>query len=93
MTDKSSVDIQTLILQELRDFRKTVTDWNTDHTARIASLETQVKSGVTGNGSPSRLSVAESKIDKLIAFRYWIAGACAAISAGLSFIVAFLMRK
>lgn len=37
--------------------------------------ETQVKDGVTGDGQPSRLYVAERNIDLPIRFCYWLLGA------------------
>jgi hypothetical protein len=78
---------------ELREFRDTVTSWHNDHTARLSSLETQMKTGVTGNGTPSRLAVAEDRIDGLVQYKYWLIGVAAGVSAIASLIVAFLVER
>lgn len=83
-----------LLLQEFRAFRDTewrefcasVSAWQRETGERVAQLETQVKSGVTGNGQPSRLQVAEGNIDRLNRFRYWLLGAAGIISIILHFI-------
>ena len=63
---------------EFRDFKDTVAEWKQDTGERVAQLETSVKSGVTGNGQPSRLSVVEQELEQLTRFRYWLLGASAA---------------
>jgi hypothetical protein len=45
---------------EWREFRESVASWQQDTGERIAQLETHVKSGITGNGQPSRLQVASA---------------------------------
>jgi hypothetical protein len=77
-----------LILTELREFRAAVTTWQQDTGERVSALETSVKSGITGNGQPSRLAVVENNqaaaqksLEQLHRFKYWILGAAATIAA------------
>ena len=65
---------------EWREFRESVSAWQQEAGERVAQLETQVKVGVTGNGQPSRLALAERSIAELNRFRYWVLGAAAGIS-------------
>ena len=48
---------------------------------RIRQLETQVKAGVTGNGQPSSLQVAERNTDQLNRCRYWLVGCAGGLAA------------
>ena len=41
-----------LILSEIKEFRADVTAWQIASEGRLSSLETQMKTGVTGNGQP-----------------------------------------
>jgi hypothetical protein len=66
---------------EWREFRDDVGSWKQDTAGRLASLETQVKSGITGGGQPSRLAVVEASVEDLNRFRYWWMGASAAIGS------------
>jgi len=50
---------------EFREFKDDVSTWKQDNGARIAILENDVKAGIKGNGQPSRLSIAEKKIEAL----------------------------
>jgi hypothetical protein len=45
----------------------------TGHRERVATLETQVKSGITGNGQPSRLAVVEKSVEQLNRFKDLVA--------------------
>jgi hypothetical protein len=50
---------------EWRDFREQVWTWQQNTGERVAQLESQVKSGITGNGQPSRLQVVEDTVEDL----------------------------
>lgn len=75
--DNATLD---LVLTELREFRSDVTKWQQNTGERTATLESQVKSGITGNGQPSRLAVVEKSVEQLNRFKYWLLGAAATIS-------------
>jgi len=70
MPDKQTID---LLLQEFRAFRDNefrefkddVATWKQDAGERLAILENDVKSGIKGNGQPSRLATAEKRIEEL----------------------------
>jgi len=87
--------IESLILTEFRafrdtewrEFRESVSAWQQETGERVAQLETQVKAGVTGNGQPSRLQVAERNIDQLNRFRYWLLGCAGVLSVILHYIL------
>jgi hypothetical protein len=64
-----------------------VSAWQQETGERVAQLETQVKAGVTGNGQPSRLQVAERNIDQLNRFRDWLLGCAAAVSLVLHYLL------
>jgi hypothetical protein len=80
-------DTSQLILTELREFRAAVTEWQQETGERVSALEVQVKSGITGNGQPSRLQTVERTVDSLSRFKYWLLGAAAAISAVVHFVL------
>ena len=54
-----------MLLDEFRSFRAEITEWKNDSSERLATLESAVKSGITGNGTPSRLAVVERQVDSL----------------------------
>jgi hypothetical protein len=66
---------------EFRGFRNEFSDWKVETAERIGPLETQVKSGITGNGQPSRLAVLEAEVSKLNQFKFWLLGAAAAVGS------------
>lgn len=72
---------------EWREFRASVVSWQQDTGERIAQLEIQVKSGITGNGQPSRLQLAERSIDQLNRFRYWLLGGAGVLSVLLHYVL------
>ncbi len=76
-----------LILEEIRAFRSEVNEWQQSTGERVSSLESQMKSGVTGNGQPSRLQRVEEDIEELQGFRYWLLGASAVIAAIFHFLI------
>ncbi len=46
---------------EFNTFREELSDWKQDARERLATLESDVKSGIRGNGQPSRVKVLEDK--------------------------------
>jgi hypothetical protein len=58
-------DTSQLILTELREMRSDMSNWRTESESRLSVLESQVKSGIVGNGQPSRLAVVESEVADL----------------------------
>lgn len=77
-------DTQTLILTELRSLRKDFSSFAQETGERISSLEVHVKTGITGNGQPSRLQVLEDAVSRLSQWRWWVigctAGCCTVVS-------------
>lgn len=80
-----------LVLNELRSFRSDLQAWQFDLGERVSSLETQMKTGVTGNGQPSRLQSAESAIEELQRSHWSHTGFAAGIGAVFGAAVHFLM--
>lgn len=76
-----------VILTEIRELRATVTAWQLDGAERLSALETSVKSGITGNGQPSRLAVVEKSVEQLNRFKYWLLGAAATVSVILHYVL------
>lgn len=76
-------DTQELILAELRELR---TDYNTharETGERLASLESKMKF-LIGNGQPGRISIIETSLIRLQAWRWKIMGAAAGVSGLVS---------
>lgn len=73
-------DVSEIILQELRELRADYNNHARDTGERLAKLEAQMKTGITGNGQPSRLKVLEDAVNRLQAWRWWLVGASAATS-------------
>jgi hypothetical protein len=69
---------------DLKDLREQVAKINTDAESRLTVLEAHVKSGITGNGSPSRLSVIEKKMEGILEYKYWLVGIAAGVSGFVS---------
>ena len=65
---------------EFRKFKDDVANWREDSASRIGVLETQMKAGVTGNGTPSRLTVVEKRTRSLERARWYEAGAIVVIA-------------
>lgn len=80
------------VRDELRSFRETVTAWRQEMGERIATIETQIRPAILGNGQPSRLAVVESHVDELRRERWRLAGVATGV-AGLFTILIELFRK
>ena len=81
----------TLLLTEVRDFRtevqgfrQSITDWQQETGERVATLETDVRSGIKGNGQPSRLSAVETRVTDLEHARWRESGVVLAVSSVLA---------
>jgi hypothetical protein len=71
---------QELILSELRDLRADYNVSARETGERLSALEAQVKTGITGNGQPSRLQRIEESVSRLQAWRVYVIGAAAGVS-------------
>ena len=78
------------IRTELQAFRVEVHEWQQEAGERVATLEAQVKSGVTGNGQPSRLTVVETRVAVLERGFWRMVGACSAVWTILTVVLHFL---
>jgi hypothetical protein len=77
---------------EFREFREDIASWRQNSGERLAKLESEVKSGVSGNGQPSRLAIVEDRVDALQRDRWFGAGVVAAISSGLTLGCGYALR-
>lgn len=66
---------------EFRVFRDELTAWKQEVGERLASLEADVKSGIKGNGQPSRLTTVEERLTELQRVRWKAVGAFVAVWA------------
>lgn len=71
---------------ELGEFRAEVHEWQQAAGERVAALEIQVKSGITGNGQPSRLAVVEKSVQSLQWVRAKIIGIAVGVSGAVSIV-------
>lgn len=71
---------------ELGEFRVEVHEWQQATGERVATLETQVKTGITGNGQPSRLAVVEKSVQSLQWMRAKVIGIAVGVSGTVSVI-------
>src|SRR5579862_6571440 len=78
------------IRSDLQEFRSEVHAWQQGAGERVAALESQVKTGVTGNGQPSRLTTVESKVANLEKAWWKLAGACSAVWTIVTVVLHFL---
>ena len=65
---------------EFREFKDDVANWREDSASRLGVLETQVKTGITGNGQPSRMAVIEKRQRSLERTRWYFYGAAAMLA-------------
>ncbi len=89
MAEDGKVD---LILEELRGLRAEFNAFSLDTGERVASLEIQVKHGISGNGQPSRLQVVEDRVESLSVWRWRIVGICGGAS-GVIMLLGWLLRQ
>ena len=61
-----------LILSEIKEFRADVTAWQIASEGRLSALEYATKTGITGNGQPSRLQMVERSVEQFGRFKYWL---------------------
>jgi hypothetical protein len=81
-------DASALILTELQLLRSDFSTLARDTAERVSSLEVQVKSGITGNGQPSRLTAVECAVGSLQESKWWAVGAATGASTVMSACVA-----
>jgi hypothetical protein len=62
------------LLIELRGMRSDLLG----HAERLSAIETLLHS-IAGNGQPGRLTTLESKVSRLIEWKYWLMGAAAGL--------------
>jgi hypothetical protein len=58
--------------------------WQQKTGERVSLLKILVKTGITGNGQPSRLQVVENTVDELLRWKWKIIGASVAVSGLVS---------
>jgi hypothetical protein len=80
------------ILTEMRELRGQVQDWRVNEAERLSKLEEQVRTGISGNGQPSRLAVVEDRVEALQRDRWFGAGIVAAMSSALTLGGGYLLR-
>jgi len=85
-------DLQALILAEIKSLRDDLYNYSRESGERITSLEIHVKTGITGNGTPSRLSVVERTVESLQRWRWMILGGASAISALISALATYAVH-
>jgi hypothetical protein len=78
---------------EFREFREAVNEWQCDSAQRLTKLEAEVKAGVIGNGTPSRLSVVECKINTLERWRWYTYGFIVATSSAITIAVRYILGR
>lgn len=74
----SEDSINKVILEEIRELRKSVDLKITDHGERLSAVETHVH-GLVGNGQPGTIDEIKEDIRSLNKFRYYLTGAIAVI--------------
>jgi hypothetical protein len=89
-----------LILEEIRavrtemqDLRKDMQGWQQDTGERIATIESQIKPTIIGNGQPSRLAVVEEQVDELRRDRWRLTGAASAGGAIIGVVIDLARKK
>jgi hypothetical protein len=77
------VNLNQLILTELREFRAAVTEWQQSTGERVSVLETHDKD-LYGNGRAGRVTVVESKVDDLTVWKWRIVGIATGVSTAVT---------
>lgn len=75
------------------DIRADVAALQSQTGERLATLETHVKSGITGNGQPSRLASVEKKLEGLKVKVSWIIGIGTGVSALSAVVIAIIWHR
>lgn len=88
MTD---LQVNTLILSELRDLRSAFNEHAQDTVQRLSKVETHMDI-VVGDTQPGRLTLAEKSIKELQQWRYRIAGISVGVSTVVSAIAALVFH-
>ena len=87
-----SVEPQLLtLINELREFRSEFNEFRVEQSKLTATIESDVKTGIRGNGQPSRLAVAEQKIEALNNDKSRMIGITIGVSSVISLIGGFVM--
>jgi len=81
MEDQQLVEEIRGLRVEIQEFRSDVASWRQDTGERIATIESQLRPAILGNGQPSRLAVVEKQVGELNQARYTQGGIVAALSA------------
>jgi hypothetical protein len=84
----SDNEVQSLILSELQELRRSFAAHSLTTGERLASLEQGMKTAIIGNGTKSRLSILEEHVDSLRQWRWKVIG----ISVGAGCIVSIVFR-
>ena len=85
------VNIEEVILSELRALTVTVNELAADSKQRITSLETQVHP-LFDNGQPGRCNVMEKRVAALEHWKTYMSGINATVSAAVSGIVVLALK-
>ena len=78
--------------QEFRAFRGDLSEWQQQTGERVASLESDVKQGIRGNGQPSRLAEVEEKVAMLEKWKWYLMGAWVVVAAAISTVTSWLLK-
>jgi hypothetical protein len=89
MTD---LQINNLILDELRELRSSFNEHAQDVVQRLSKLETQSES-IVGNGQPGRLTIVENKVGDLQHVQWLVRGIYIGVSALVSFITGYIYHQ
>lgn len=76
-------DIQSLILDEIKDLRNDIKTFQINTESRISQCEVQLET-ILGNGQPGRLTKVENSLEKIHRFKYWFMGVASVIGGLVS---------
>jgi hypothetical protein len=79
-----------ILLQEFRDFRKAITDWQQETGERVAKLEAIVRPALQGNGQPAQIVNHETRINSLEKRWAQTVAVCAAVWSSLQLALHFI---
>lgn len=81
VSGSAQATLSNLILSEFREYRGHDTSWKLDNTAKMGALQASVRSGLDGNGQPSRVAVLEAKVEMLQKFQWKLLGIASALGS------------